>query len=155
VVVLTILLPEWMKGNELKTGNVLSILSIIYIVFFQVNLLLYFGIVTSMSFLAIVERLASVFGMEEHNITRHEKPMGENEDAIVEIKDGSYSWGFRVKENQVDDKKARQSVLVEEAKDAIIKDINIDLKKNDHMIVVGQVGTGKTTLLFSIMEETK
>ena len=29
------------------------------------------------------------------------------------------------------------------------------MKYNDHLIVVGQVGCGKTTLLYSLMEETK
>lgn len=33
-------------------------------------------------------------------------------------------------------------------------DINIDMKSGDFLAVVGQVGCGKTSLLYSIMEET-
>lgn len=36
----------------------------------------------------------------------------------------------------------------------ILHDINIDMKRGDFLAVVGQVGCGKTSLLYSIMEET-
>jgi len=36
----------------------------------------------------------------------------------------------------------------------ILYDIDIDMKSGDFMVVVGQVGCGKTSLLYSIMEET-
>lgn len=73
----------------------------------------------------------------------------------IQVKDGAYAWGFRVKEDQSSPDKARGSVLVEELEDPVIKDINFELKYNDLIIVVGQVGAGKTTLLYSLMEETK
>ena len=36
----------------------------------------------------------------------------------------------------------------------ILYDINVDMKRGDFLAVVGQVGCGKTSLLYSIMEET-
>jgi len=42
--------------------------------------------------------MASVFSMEEHVISRDSNVSPD--DVMVEIKDGAYSWGFRVKENQ-------------------------------------------------------
>ena len=36
----------------------------------------------------------------------------------------------------------------------VLSDINIDMKSGDFLVVVGEVGCGKTSLLFSIMEET-
>ena len=44
---------------------------------------------------------------------------------------------------------------MEKIDEEIIKNININLKSNDLLIVVGQVGCGKTTLLHSILEETR
>ena len=135
----------------MNTADVLSILSMIYLIFFQVNIMSYFGMINVQNFLAVLERLASVLAMEEFQTVRERdvKP----EDVKIEIKDGSFSWGFRVKDNQ--DEAKRGKVLIEDLKDPTISKINLSMKQGDHMIVVGKVGTGKTTLLFSIMEETK
>lgn len=43
---------------------------------------------------------------------------------------------------------------VERVEKPILTDINIDMKIGDFLVVVGQVGCGKTSLLHSIMEET-
>jgi ABC-type cobalamin/Fe3+-siderophores transport system ATPase subunit len=69
------------------------------------------------------------------------------------LEDCAYSWGFRVKENQKDSKRAQ--VLIEEETKVVVSGLNISLKTGDLMVVVGQVGCGKTTILHSIMEETK
>jgi len=45
---------EWKKGKELKTGDVLSALSIIYQLFYQVNLVFYFAIMNLKSFAAVI-----------------------------------------------------------------------------------------------------
>jgi ABC-type transport system involved in cytochrome bd biosynthesis fused ATPase/permease subunit len=71
----------------------------------------------------------------------------------VEIENASFSWGFRVNENQADAK--RGGVAVQEAKEAVISEMNFKLKHDDLLVVVGMVGCGKSTLLASIMEETK
>ena len=44
---------------------------------------------------------------------------------------------------------------MDESNEAILSDVNFDLKHNDMLTVVGQVGAGKTTLLHAIMEEAK
>ena len=102
--------------------------------------------------MAILERLSSVFEMEEHQSLR--KADIENlDDAKIILENCSYSWGFRVKEDQKDSKRAK--VMIEYDSRVIVKGLNFDLKKGELMVVVGQVGCGKTTLLHSIMEETR
>ena len=45
-------------------------------------------------------------------------------------------------------------VKLEEMKKPIITGLNLDLKSGDFLTVVGQVGCGKTTLLYTVMQET-
>ena len=96
--------------------------------------------VNTKNFLAVLERLASVFAMEEYERERVQRVLPD--DTLVEIKDGSFSWGFRVKENQAEAKKGKErgKVLVEDLAGSIIDNVNFSLKKNDHMIIVGKVG---------------
>lgn len=152
IVVLLVLLPEWFQEKPLRTSDILSIMSMIYFIFFQVNVLTFMGISSIKTFLAVLERISSVFAMEEYKTVR-EKDV-DADSVIVEVKDSAFSWGFRVKEDQKGNT-VRGKVLIEEDEQPIIKEMNFTLQRNDHMIVVGQVGSGKTTLLHSLMEETK
>ena len=91
--------------------------------------------------------------MEEHKKERIEE-IGEKE-ACVKLEDASYTWGFRVKENQSQMKKQNKARLDLEMDDLpVLSDINLDLKHDSLLVVVGRIGSGKTTLLYSIMEET-
>lgn len=146
------LLPEWFQEKKLRTADILSILSLIYFIFFQINIMTFFGISSFKTFLAVLERIASVFAMEEYT-SKRERDV-DPDDVMIEVKDSAFSWGFRVKEDQKGNK-VRGKVLIEMDEQAIISDVNFTLRKNDHMIIVGQVGCGKTTLLHSLMEETK
>ena len=82
--------------------------------------------------------------------------MSTHDETAVQIKDGSYSWGFKIKKDEVIDKnKALKDRLdLEEDTTAVLSEVNIDLKYNDTLVVVGKIGTGKTTLLHSLMDET-
>lgn len=151
VAVVIILIMEWYREKELKNDVVVSMLAMIYLVFFAVNITFYFGLTNIMSFLAILKRIASVFAMEESKITRETRVAAE--DVMIEAENCSYAWGFRVSEEQV--KNTREKVKTEERNEPIITDVNFKLKQNDLMVVVGMVGSGKTTLLHSIMEETQ
>ena len=96
VAVVIILVIEWSRGKELKNEIVVSMLAMIYLVFFSVNIICYFGLTNIMSFSAILERIATVFAMEESNITRDTNVA--TEDVTIEAENCSYAWGFRVSE---------------------------------------------------------
>lgn len=36
----------------------------------------------------------------------------------------------------------------------MLSDVNLDLKQGDTLIVVGKIGTGKSTLIYSLLDET-
>ena len=66
VVAFCILLVQWKEGKKLESDLQISMLAMIYFIFFQVNILTYVGLVHVQNFLEIIKRLASVFEMEEH-----------------------------------------------------------------------------------------
>mmetsp|Transcript_1952 Transcript_1952/g.2862 ORF Transcript_1952/g.2862 Transcript_1952/m.2862 type:complete len:99 (-) Transcript_1952:2459-2755(-) len=89
--------------------------------------------------------------MEEFN--RHRvSNLPEGEAAKVCLKDCAFRWGFKVDEAQelTDAKK----INVQESEEAVLSDISFSLNPGDHLVVVGQVGCGKSSLLYSLMEET-
>ncbi|KDP28145.1 hypothetical protein JCGZ_13916 [Jatropha curcas] len=70
--------------------------------------------------------------LEEHSVERVE---GCNGRIAVEVKDGAFSW---------DDEKSDNEVL---------KNINVEIKKGELTAIVGTVGSGKSSLLASILGE--
>ena len=130
----------------------ISMLAMIYFIFFQVNILTYVGLVHVQNFFEIIKRLATVFEMEEQQPQRITSI--EPEEVMIEARNCAFSWGFRVKENQEQQNK-QGYVDIEEVSKPIVSNVNFNLKFNDILVIVGAVGSGKTTLLHSIMEETK
>ena len=54
VAVFAILFPQWVMGQYLETDVTISMLSMVYFVFFAVNVLTYFALVNVSNFLAIL-----------------------------------------------------------------------------------------------------
>jgi ABC-type transport system involved in cytochrome bd biosynthesis fused ATPase/permease subunit len=150
VAILIILMSEWNAGKELNLDISISILAMVYFVFFSVNIITYFALTNVQSFLAILFRLSEIIGMEEQQTQR----ITNGPEVLISIQNASFSWGFRVKDVQKDSK-SKGKVKVQIDDQPIISGINLELGSSDLLVVVGQVGCGKTTLLHSIMEETR
>mmetsp|Transcript_10454 Transcript_10454/g.12944 ORF Transcript_10454/g.12944 Transcript_10454/m.12944 type:complete len:86 (+) Transcript_10454:751-1008(+) len=66
-----------------------------------------------------------------------------------------YAWGFRVSEDQAKSQKQNKAKLeVESFNNSVLRNITLTLMSNDLLVVVGKIGAGKTSLLYSIMDET-
>ena len=81
--------------------------------------------------------------MEEHQSTRI-TDIVKPEDVHMNLVDASFSWGFRVSEDQVDkdvqNKTKSQSqitVKVDTIDEPIISDLNFELKHDDLLVVIG------------------
>jgi hypothetical protein len=72
-------------------------LSVIYLIFFSINILTYFGLTSVYNFMAILERLGKIFEMEEYK--RKRITDCDSKDALIEVNNCAFSWGFRVKED--------------------------------------------------------
>lgn len=81
----------------MRTADVLSIMSMIYFIFFQINVLTFMAINSIKTFMAVLDRISSVFAMEEYESERVRDVSPE--DVLVEVKDAAFSWGFRVMED--------------------------------------------------------
>ena len=91
--------------------------------------------------------------MEEYANTREDNIVP-GEPAIL-IEKSDYAWGFRVADNQEKMKKANKAKLdVEAVNDNVLKDINVRLMPSDLLVIVGKIGSGKSSFLYSILDET-
>lgn len=61
---------QWKHGIELKTENIMPILSIIYVLYNEVNSTANFGLNTLINLSTVIERIASVYAMEEYQTQR-------------------------------------------------------------------------------------
>lgn len=77
------------------------------------------------------------------------------EEVCIEINNASYSWGFKVNAEDLNNQNIAGKIKVTELDQLVLQDVNLQLKSNDFLVVIGKVGVGKTSLLYSIMEETK
>lgn len=84
------------------------------------------------------------------------------EEVGINLEDASYSWGFKVAEKQEEEKKDEKkskdkddmALKTEEDKSKTLQNIDLKLGCKDLIVVAGKIGSGKTSLLFSIMDET-
>ena len=61
---------------------------------------------------------------------------------MIKVENGSFSWGFKVKKDEVADaKKAlKDRIDLEEDQTPVLAEVNLDLKYNDKLVVVGKIG---------------
>jgi ABC-type transport system involved in cytochrome bd biosynthesis fused ATPase/permease subunit len=133
-------------------------LALVYYLFFSVNTLTFALLSTMQTFLAIIDRLGNVLEMDEYKPSRTEDGIAANTKIVME--NASFSWGFRAKTLTDEEKKARAKqrsyrVELDEVEDNVVSDLNLKMKQGDMLMVVGQVGCGKSSFLHAVMGELK
>ena len=81
-------------------------LAVVYVLFNSCNFFMYFGAMTLVQFLAIIDRTKTVFAMEEASIGRDTSVAPS--DVSIQIENADFSWGFKVQENQTEAKSGRK-----------------------------------------------
>ena len=91
--------------------------------------------------------------MEEFVSTREDQV--NLNDPAIHIEQGEYAWGFRIQDNQDKMRKANKAKLeISVSEESVLRNIDIKLMPKDLLVVVGKIGSGKTSLLLSILDET-
>jgi hypothetical protein len=95
VATIAIFIPQWIRGEKLDESISISLMAMVYFIFLHINYMTYYAMTTIQTFLAIIERLASVFELDEYEFSRETdcKP----EEAKLEIKGADFTWGFKIK----------------------------------------------------------
>lgn len=151
--ILCIFLPKWFAGEDLHMTDSFTLLAIVYYLFFNVNGLTYQSYSSMCRFFDMLGRFSEVLGMEEINQQRKECIL-DSEPAIC-IKDGQYTWGFSKKELKAEKmSSSRAKMNLKQIDTPVLRNINVELDSNDLLVVIGKIGSGKSSFLFSIMDET-
>jgi len=148
---LAIVLCTYWRGVELKAGEAMATLSILFFLFMSVNGITVYALNTTFQFFGVMVRIGDVFKLSEHQSTR--QVANTPEEVCIKVTDGSYSWGFKVRKDK-NQSALKDRLDLEEDQTAVLSDVNFELKHDDTLVVVGKIGSGKTTLLHSLMDET-
>lgn len=98
IAILIIFYLKWIRGEEIKSAESFTTLSLIFFLFYSVTGFFLYSINTMTQFMVLLTRLADVFSMDEFVKKRVEDCP--KEECGVELRDASFKWGFRVSNNQ-------------------------------------------------------
>ncbi len=73
---------------------------------------------------------------------------------FIKVENASYNWGFRLQANTSQNSRTKLNIQNDVDDQDVLSEVNFELKSGDLMIVVGSVGSGKTSLLHALMNET-
>jgi len=124
----------------------------VFYVFFSVNSFAYYALMTLEQFNAIMIRMGDIFKMGEHQLVR--KDVDNKAEVGINLKNCSYSWGFEIKQENEDTTNKSAKLATKTIEKNILKDLSINVEHDGFLAVIGKVGTGKTSFLYTIMDET-
>lgn len=137
---LAIMLVQYFRGKLIKSSEALAILSILFYLFMSINSVTVYALNTAFQFIAVTNRIGDVFKLSEHKSYR--QIASTPKETMINITNGSYSWGFKVKKDEIADQKKslKDRLDLEEDQTPVLAEVNLDLKYNDTLVVVGKIG---------------
>ena len=114
----------------------MSLMAMVYFIFLSVNSLTYYAMTTLQTFLGVIFRLSTVFELEEYQYNRQiDIPKTE---ATVQFKNANFTWGFKVKQEKMEEGPRMQIKLdIENVRKLSLENLNVELKPGDFLTVVG------------------
>ena len=67
---IAIFIPKWARGEKLDEGVSMSMMAMVFYIFISINMMTYVAMNAVQTFLAIVDRMSSVYAMEEYTDLR-------------------------------------------------------------------------------------
>ena len=95
IVAIAVLIPQWLRGEQLKEGVSMAMMAMVYYIFISVNMMTYVSMTAVGTFLATIERMSTVYSLGEYEDLR--KIDVKHEDVRIQIEECDFSWGFKIK----------------------------------------------------------
>ncbi|CAG9312990.1 unnamed protein product [Blepharisma stoltei] len=134
-------------GNTLELSAVFCVVAVMMMVY---SLLIKTGVVAAFSMASILlsmERITQILLLNEKN----SKNEFNDCDVLVSMVNASFS--YKPKDEIQDGNIFEENLMNNNSDEDVLTDINFQLRKGELMIVVGQVGSGKTSLLLGLLNE--
>lgn len=103
IVIIAIMTGLYYSEQKLDEAISMALLAMVFFIFLSVNMMFYYSMTTLLSFLAIVNRISSIFEMEEY---ASDRSLEGGDKSLIKLEDCDFSWGFRVSEQRAEDKSA-------------------------------------------------
>jgi ATP-binding cassette subfamily C (CFTR/MRP) protein 4 len=168
VVMLVVVGLKWLNNEPLEEEKLIPLMALVFYLFISVNTKAHNAIGTFQQLYVILERIGNVMGMEEKQ--RKKDPKSLNQTPTIQLQNASFSWGFKkatddlyklnpfanTHTNHGKTYKPKNDITLHMANTAEIqlRDITLDMHPGSLLGVMGKLGSGKTSLLMSIMQET-
>ncbi|CAG9318093.1 unnamed protein product [Blepharisma stoltei] len=134
-------------GDSLEVSTVFCVVATMCIVYCLVTKMGVNAAYSAATIVLSMERLTQILLLSEKN---SDKENPENPDFSVSVKNASFSY-ISKKENQ--ETTEENPINKDNIDNDVLTDINFELKKGELLIVVGQVGSGKSSLLLGLLDE--
>lgn len=128
IVIIAIMAGLYHSEQKLDEAISMSLLAMVFFIFLSVNMMFYYSMTTLLAFLAIVNRISSIFEMEEY---ASERSLEGGDKAMIKFENCDFSWGFRVSEQRADDKAASPTKKGEGSAEKKKEAETTDPKKDD------------------------
>lgn len=104
-------------------------------------------ITATLELLVSMSRLQKYFDSDEINVNNFiMEGSGQNS---IEISKSSFTWGIKAPSDKEEDKKKDKKINVETI--TVLKDFNLNVRKGEFVCIIGDVGSGKSSILSSII----
>ena len=135
----------------IKTINVEDIYICLSIFSSMQDLLRAFGNVLSgtIEMMVSVKRIENFLNSSEFNYKTNYIETNSDSSISLSIEKGNFKWNTESKKNS--EVKDKEAIQIEETKSFELKDINLSIKKGELVFIIGEVGSGKSSLFNSII----
>jgi ABC-type multidrug transport system ATPase subunit len=89
-----------------------------------------------------LKEIEKFLGSEQMDISYIKKGRAKDSDIAIQIKDGNFYWGS-----------AKEEIV--EQRDCHLSNINLSVRKGEFVALIGQFGSGKTSLINALLGEMK
>ena len=149
IVAIILLSYHWGMERKIEYSSSIIVLSIALYLSYATIPSMFNGLNMLLKILTIFRRVNEVLVQDEFKQDSNQHLACDYQGSMVSLQNVTATWGFQIKQ---DIYSGDTEVITDEPTSNLI-DVNLEVNKNEFLAIIGPVGSGKTSLLCTIMNE--